>query len=364
MRQMHTKPEIKSTSGRAYIEYYYNGERQREYNGNRISLPLFPNRAKDESDRSKLLSKLRFEFEKALEKGWNPLSIEPKSEPKIQVSLEESINTSLSEKLADTYSRTYKRDLSSLATKLLAFLSKSEKKAPLEALDGSRIMDFLNTFSSSNRNYMNKRQTLNVLLPGTLLKTKRKKSVETLHGIYQKDEMLKIFDFLKKQYPKLYIVALLAYGCFLRPHEECRLLQRKHVRDRKIYLSGDENKGKRIRVVHIPDYVYAELVPYMKACQDANSYLLTGSEWLLNNDYFKTQWSRAKKKLAELNLIQENQTLYSFRHTGAVNSYRKTKDIHILQQLLGHSNMIVTLKYLRGLGELNDSQLKASMPEL
>src|SRR5699024_1283811 len=120
MRQMHTKPEIKSTSGRGYIEYYFNGERQREYNGKRLSLPLYPNKAKDESDQAKLLLKLRYEFEKALEKGWNPLSIEPKPEPKKLISLEESISTSLSEKLAGTYSRTYKRDLSSLATKLLA----------------------------------------------------------------------------------------------------------------------------------------------------------------------------------------------------------------------------------------------------
>ena len=68
--------------------------------------------------------------------------------------------------------------------------------------------------------------------------------------------------------------------------------------------------------------------------------------------------------MLKLKLVLKNHTLYSFRHTAVVNVYRKTKDLHILQQMLQHSNMIVTLNYLRGLGEVNDEQLKNSMPEL
>lgn len=47
--------------------------------------------------------------------------------------------------------------------------------------------------------------------------------------------------------------------------------------------------------------------------------------------------------MLKLGLIEKDQTLYSFRHTAVVNVYKKTKDLHILQQLLQHSNMIVTL---------------------
>jgi hypothetical protein len=149
---------------------------------------------------------------------------------------------------------------------------------------------------------MNKRQTLNVLLPGVLKMTPKKKCVEKLHEIYEKDKLKLILEFLKDEYPRLYIVALLAYGCFLRPHEESRQLQKRHVRDRKIYLSGNENKGRRVRVVNIPDYVYCELEPYIASCDKDTCYLLTGSDWLLNNDYFKTQWTRAKRLLRDRNL--------------------------------------------------------------
>jgi integrase len=63
-------------------------------------------------------------------------------------------------------------------------------------------------------------------------------------------------------------------------------------------------------------------------------------------------------------LIFENQTIYSFRHTAAVQLYRRTKDVYLLQKLLGHSSIVVTLKYLRSLGELNSDELKEAAPTL
>ena len=83
-----------------------------------------------------------------------------------------------------------------------------------------------------------------------------------------------------------------------------------------------------------------------------------------NVSYLNTQWSRAKAKMIKIGLIQKDQTIYSFSHTAAVNVYKKTKDLHILQQLLQHSNMIVTLNYLRGLGEVSNNDLMNALPDL
>lgn len=359
---MHTEIEIKGIEGRAFLLYYYDGIRQREYNGNKLSLPIFPNKAKTQTDKLRLLKKLKFEFEKALEKGWDPLVAFVVEET--PTTLENSINSIVQSKLNGNYSRTYLRDIEGTAKQFLSFLNIHERNATSESLSTSRIIAFLELYNTSNRNYMNKRQYLNVILPGTILKTKKKKCTEKLHEIYSKEEMIKILEFLKTNYPRLHLVALLAYGCFLRPHEESRLLKLNHIRDRHIYLSGEENKGRKVRVVNIPEYVYVELLPFIQSCGNSNVYILTGSDWLPNYDYLKTQWTRAKKQLLEDGLIRRNQTLYSFRHTAAVNVYRKTKDIYILQQLLGHSDLAVTLKYLRGLGEMNVDKLKDVMPDL
>ena len=52
-------------------------------------------------------------------------------------------------------------------------------------------------------------------------------------------------------------------------------------------------------------------------------------------------------------LISINHTLYSFRHTAAINLYMKTKDLYKVQQAMGHSSMSVTLTYMRSLGLIN-----------
>jgi integrase len=83
-----------------------------------------------------------------------------------------------------------------------------------------------------------------------------------------------------------------------------------------------------------------------------------------NEAYFNTAWSRLWKKMNKEGLIQEKQTIYSFRHTAAVEVYQRTKDVNLLKSLLGHSSILVTLKYLRGLGEYNEEILKDAAPRL
>ena len=48
-------------------------------------------------------------------------------------------------------------------------------------------------------------------------------------------------------------------------------------------------------------------------------------------------------------LLEANQMLYSFRHTGAIEVYKKTKDIAVVQQVMGHASMQVKLGCLRNL---------------
>ena len=74
--------------------------------------------------------------------------------------------------------------------------------------------------------------------------------------------------------------------------------------------------------------------------------MFTGKKEPYNPDYFKTLWTRYKRKSK---LIEKDQTLYSFRHTGAIQVYEKTGSLTKLQQVMGHSSLQVSLTYLRGL---------------
>jgi integrase len=131
----------------------------------------------------------------------------------------------------------------------------------------------------------------------------------------------------------------------------------------EIHLSGSENKGRKVRVVYVPDYVKQELeqlLPYLKPTDNIFSKDLQP----YNEAYFNTAWTRAWRKMHQLGMVEKYHTIYSFRHTAAVDVYRRTKDVNLLKSLLGHSSILVTLKYLRGLGEYNEEVLKDAAPRL
>ena len=65
-----------------------------------------------------------------------------------------------------------------------------------------------------------------------------------------------------------------------------------------------------------------------------------------NQGYFKTLWGRFKRVSK---VIKQDQTLYSFRHSGAIEIFKRTGSITKLQKAMGHSSINVSLTYLRGL---------------
>ena len=107
-------------------------------------------------------------------------------------------------------------------------------------------------------------------------------------------------------------------------------------------MAGNRNKGKRNRIIPVPEYIREQL-----SGGDQNHNIFSGTDKPYNPYYFSLLWSRFKKQHPEL--IAPGQTLYSFRHTGAIAVFEKAKNLKILQTVMGHSDMAVSLTYLRGL---------------
>jgi integrase len=74
--------------------------------------------------------------------------------------------------------------------------------------------------------------------------------------------------------------------------------------------------------------------------------LISGRKTPFSRDYISVLWRKFKQIHPNL---QEGVTLYSFRHTGAIKVFEKTGSLQKLQQVMGHSDMKVSLTYLRGL---------------
>ncbi|MCX2472770.1 site-specific integrase [Pedobacter sp. MC2016-05] len=371
---MFTQPKSilpKQLEDRAYISFYYDGKRFREYNGNRLNLNINPNQCTAIKDKKRLLSHLQFEFTKALNSGWNPLAKEIEL-PSLLFALDAVMEDKLSTNLCDLY----KRNLIAVTKMFKASLSVAELKANPDQLSLETVERFLNKFQSSERNYINRRRCLGTLInemvrrgyatKNIVKSTKTARAKASLHAPYSADELRNVLAFLKAHYPNLHLCCILTYGCLLRPHHEIRLLKAKHiVKDcSQIQLSGSENKSKRVRTVYIPDYIKPFLKERLACITDSETNIFTLSLEPYSVGYFNLLWGKARIKMKESKLLRLNQTIYSFRHTAAIQVYQKTKDIHVLQQLLQHSDMIVTLNYLRGLGEVSEERLKEVMPVL
>jgi integrase len=379
-KSMYTEPKIVTSDDlktRSYVTFYFNGERVREYNGHSLGIKINPNYASSIKDRNRLLSELLFEFKTALKNNSYPAAKNDgiKSDISATSTSEALLTTALNKIVNSDLSLVYKRDLKSIHKIFLNFLTNEEKSGDITCIELPRIEEFLSRFNSSGTYYMNKRRNLGVLFSSAgksiqkqliiVKETPTRRSKAKLHKIYEKPQIKPILDFLKAYHYNLYLCCLITYGCFLRPHREVRNLSINHIKKdfSEIHLSGDENKGQKVRVVFIPKYVQDEIINRVKD-QNPNNNIFSLSPTPFNEAYFNTAWTRAWEKMFKLGLIEKDQTIYSFRHTAAVDVYRRTKDVYLLQKLLGHSTIVVTLKYLRGLGEHNQEELKDAAPQL
>ncbi|RFZ81151.1 hypothetical protein DYU05_20555 [Mucilaginibacter terrenus] len=383
-----TEPSIineRDLSKRCYVTFYLNGERIREYNGKNVGISLNPNRAKSIAERQQLLKKLLFEIRKALEIHEYPHSTRSqktvvankpgKGSEMIDPSAISTLFKAVKTKLRSNLSLKYKRNLKTIYRQFRTFMSNEELNGPLSAISIVRIESFLNQYNSTGTYYMNKRRDLGVLFTlaaktinvnvKTVQESSKIKSKAKLHKPYDKSQLKPILTYLLTYNPKLYLCCLLTYGAWLRPHEEVRLLTKGDFKkdDTEVHLSGEGNKGGKVRVVYIPEYAQTVIKPILEGLK-RNENIFSLKKEPFNESYFNTAWSRAYKRMYALGLIYEDQTIYSFRHTAAIEVYQKTKDVYLLQKLLGHSSILVTLKYLRSLGEFSTDELRDAAPQL
>jgi integrase len=177
--------------------------------------------------------------------------------------------------------------------------------------------------------------------PHLVQSIKLKKPTSTLHKPF--DNINEILEAIKTYNKQLYLCCLMTYGCLLRPHREIRELTWGDFSEdlTYIHLSGHRNKSGRNRIVPVPTYIRELLVK-----GERHHNIFSDKSQPLNQDYFKTLWSRFKR---QSNVLEQGQTLYSFRYSGATEIFKRTGSITKLQKAMGHSSINVSLTYLRGL---------------
>ena len=342
------------------ISFWYGGKRYRYSNGKAIGLNLSPNLF-PVSERLRQAEVLCSAFTMAIRRGWKPVEVEAR------MTIGSVADKSLKRKLNLNYSDSYKKDLAYAKSLWDEYISKKRlDERPLDDLTIEHIRDWVYLYAPSPASMANLKRTISALLKdelesnGVVLNFSRIKLPKTPQQLHKPvADISALLSDIRDFNINLYLCCLMTYTMLLRPHREVRCLSFGDFNSdfSQVSLSGSKVKSKRNRVLPVPEVVRAEVLKRFTGNRKDNVFTLTEEPY--NRDYFKTLWSRYKRQSS---LLERDQTLYSFRHTGAIKVFEKTGSLLKLQQVMGHSDMKVSLTYLRG---LEVKQLDVSdLPEL
>ena len=330
------------------ISFWYNNKRYRFSNGDPIDLNLSPN-ISPLKDRQKNADVLCSAFTLAMRNGWRPSVLKEEVITICSIS-----KRALKRKLSLDYSNSYKKDIIYTDRLWSEFLqSKRLANKPIKELKVDMVRDFIYEYAPSPASMANLKRNISALLKdelesnGVVLNFSRIKLPKPPQQLHKPiDEISALLRDIKEFNSSLYLCCLMTYTMLLRPHREVRCLSFGDFNSdfSQVSLSGSKVKSKRNRVLPVPEVVRVEVLKRFTGSRKDNVFTLTEEPY--NRDYFKTLWSRYKR---QSRLLERDQTLYSFRHTGAIKVFEKTGSLQKLQQVMGHSYLKVSLTYLRGL---------------
>ena len=327
----------KDKSNNYYVTFYLNGKRIRLYSSKKIGGNNHPNKFKGE-EQLKMAYVLAADIYSHFKGGGKFYDKDTMN----LLTHKDYLKEALDKKKRGNYSKHYIQLLEHVCTRITQDLNS-------ENLSSKKVNLFLESYSNPT-SFNTIRKHLNALLEGAYRLGMRpkisynktsKKTKAKLHKPFH--NLPVILDEIHGFNYNLFLCCLLTYGCLLRPHREIRLLRWEDFSDDLsfISLSGDQNKSGRNRIVPVPTYIKEHLKPGIK-----EENIFSKNKKPFADDYFKNLWTKYKKRSQ---IIKENQTLYSFRHTGAIRLFEKTGSLTKLQKAMGHSSMRVSLTYLRGL---------------
>jgi integrase len=333
------------------VSFYVENKRYRLYNGRRIGSKINPNTFPIQ-EREKAARILAAEVYQFLSKGGVLKEYRSKTIICGELTDLEYLKEALNNKINKNYSNKYVSTLRFLHNEIC-------KESPSKKIESKTLKKIINKYpSNTSKNTI--RRHINVLINEAKLlgmqaspmsEIKSYKSKAILHKPF--NNIKEILEEINSFNNNLHLCCLITYGCLLRPHREVRELCWSDFTNDLSYikLSGNRNKSGKNRIVPVPFFI-RELLD-----KKESSYNIFSNSIKANNpDYFKTLWSRFKK---QSKLLKEGQTIYSFRHTGVIDVYKRTGSLTKIQQALGHSSLNVSLTYLRGLEvtELNEDDM-------
>ena len=155
---------------------------------------------------------------------------------------------------------------------------------------------------------------------------------------YQRHQVEQIVRYLSEHDKPLLLWCKFVYYCFLRPRSELRLLRVQDIyfENREIVVPGTISKNKKTEPVIIPDAFWPDVAPLQHVAP--GRFIFPGKKKNMPTGY-NTMGHRYQLILQQLGYDTSLYGVYSWKHTGAVEFYKATKDLVGLQAQLRHHSL-------------------------
>jgi integrase len=332
------------------------------------------NRIADLAERQHFLSCLVEVLEEKLQAGWCPVSNQYPTSSQINHSslLSDSLQffldikkTSLRPRSVVSYTSRINIFKDWLNVSSLQYISLGK----FTQEHAQKYMDYLSSVRKNkpktfNNNLLDMRTVFNFYIDREVLDKNPFKKIKRLqvergkNNTYTQEEADKIDLHLKANNIRLYYFKEFIYCAAIR-RTELTKIRINDILDSTIVLRSEISKNKVQESVVINKRLKQIIISMQLDKHPADSYLFgrglrTCEHVLANPNQISTQHQKVLEKLE----IRSECNLYSWKHTGAVNLYNKTKDAYITMRHLRHKEVSTTMIYLRSLGVVADENLK------
>jgi site-specific recombinase XerD len=171
--------------------------------------------------------------------------------------------------------------------------------------------------------------------------------------VFSKDEINLLFAEIVNRKHKLAI--MLAYGSGLRVTETIKLRVKDLDFARKV-IYVRQSKGGKDRITILPDRLIPDLKDFT-VCKSMNDYLFESERGgRLTSRTLQLVFKKNAMKL----FPDKNFTFHSLRHSFATHLMNSGVNLRFIQEMLGHSNITTTMKYLQ-VSEKSISNLRSPL---
>ncbi len=158
------------------------------------------------------------------------------------------------------------------------------------------------------------------------------------------------------RYQQLKLFIQFIYYTLARPNTEVATLRVRNIQidQGRIYFQGEDAKNKRDEYVPLSEKLQMEIQKSGILNFPPGDYIFTKhgipGPVPVGNTFFWRKHREILKKTSLLD-VNENFSIYSYKHSGAISLWRATKDIKVVQRQCRHQSIAQTDEYLRDLGE-------------